>query len=345
MTSEQGIVRRILDRKLVLRRISVCLVAAFFVFLALLAPQRAQASTPYPDGSRRIVIIVPFSAGGSNDILARAIGQKLSDAWHLPVIIENHVGASGSLGAARAAQAAPDGYTLLILSSTYTINSAGMAQLPFDPKTSFAPVAMLGKGPMMLAASKTLPVHNAQELIALARAKPGMLNYGSAGVGSANQMTMELFKSLANLDIKHVPYRSGNAAVNDLIGGHLDMFVGSLPQMIAMARAGSATGIAVTGSQRATAIPELPTLAELGVPGYEFEQWWGIVVPAGTPRDIVETLNTEINHILTTPEIEAFMANEGAEPAPSTPQALGQHISLELQRWTELVQRAGLKEQ
>jgi tripartite-type tricarboxylate transporter receptor subunit TctC len=158
------------------------------------------------------------SAGGSNDIVSRAIGQKLREAWQLPVIVDNQVGASGSSGAARVARSAPDGYTLLILSSTYTINSAVMANLPFDPKASFASVAMLGKAPMMLAASKTLPARNAKELIALTCAKPGELNYGSAGVGSINHMAMELLKSLGGFDIKHVPYRAGNAAVNDLVG-------------------------------------------------------------------------------------------------------------------------------
>src|ERR1700722_7390156 len=152
----------------------------------------------YPDPSRRITLIVPFAAGGSNDILARAIGQKLSDAWRIPVIVENHVGARGALGGGQTPQGAHAGHTLLILSSTYTINCAVMPKLPFDPKTSFAPVAMLGKGAMMLAASKTLPVHNAKELIALARERPGELNYGSAGVGSVNQMAMELLKSIAN---------------------------------------------------------------------------------------------------------------------------------------------------
>ena len=267
------------------------------------------AQGQYPDQSRRITFIVPFSAGGSNDILARKVGQKLSDTWQIPVVVENHVGASGSLGAARAAQAAPDGYTLLILSSTYTINCAVMPSLPFDPKTSFAPVAMLGKGPMMLAASKTLPAHDAKGLIALARAKPGKLNYGSAGVGSVNQMAMELLKNLAGLDIKHVPYRSGNAAVNDLIGGHLDMFVGSLPQMIEMVRAGTATGIAVTSPKRAAAIPELPTLAESGVPGYELEQWWGIVVPASTPSLIVEQAQRRVQ------QNPRFAGNQGLHGA------------------------------
>jgi tripartite-type tricarboxylate transporter receptor subunit TctC len=302
-------------------------------------PSHAQ----YPDHSRRITLIVPFAAGGSNDILARAIGQKLSEAWKIPVIIENYVGASGSLGAARAAQAPPDGYTLLTLSSTYTINSAIMSKLPFDAKTSFAPVTMLGRGPMMLATSKGLPARDIKELIALARDRPGKLNYGSAGVGSVNHIAIELLKSLAHLDIKHLPYRSGNAAVNDLIGGHVDMFVGSLPQMIELVRSNHATGMAVTSPRRAPAIPELPTLAEVGLSGYQLEQWWGIVVPAGTPRAAIDELNAALKQLLATPEIVAFMAREGAEPAPSSPEEFGRHIDAELQRWSDLVVQAGLK--
>ncbi|HZP74614.1 MAG TPA: tripartite tricarboxylate transporter substrate binding protein [Pseudolabrys sp.] len=308
------------------------------------ATPHARAET-YPDTHRHITLIVPFSAGGSNDILGRAVAQKLGEAWKLPVVVENQVGASGAIGAARAARSAPDGYTLLILSSTYTINSAVMARLPYNPRTSFAPVAMLGKGPMMLAVRKDLPAKNAQELLALARAKPGTLNYGSAGVGSVNHMSMELLKSLAGLDIKHVPYRAGNEAVNDLIGGHLDMFVGSLPQMYAMVRGDQATGIAVTGPQRSPLAPEFPTLIEAGVKGYTLEQWWGIVAPAGTPRDIVDKLNAELNRIMASQDIKKFMANEGAEPVSSTPEAFGTHIINELDRWTALVEKAGLKVQ
>ncbi|HMJ40992.1 MAG TPA: tripartite tricarboxylate transporter substrate binding protein [Pseudolabrys sp.] len=309
--------------------------------LSLLAivpiPQRAWAQ--YPAHDKRITFVVPFSAGGSNDILARVIGQTLSNSWHIPVTIINQVGASGSLGAARVAKAEPDGYTLLMLSSTYTINSAVMTSLPFDPKTSFAAVSMLGKAPMMLAVSKRVPIENAKELIALARSKPGDLNYGSAGIGSVNHMSMELLKSMAGLDIKHVPYRAGNEAVNDMIGGHLDMFIGSLPQMMEVTRGGLATPIAVTGPQRSSIAPDLPTIAESGVPDYELEQWWGIVVPAGTPPDIIKTLNTEFNAILATPEVRAFMTREGAQPSPSTPEAFGAHLAAELKRWNELVQK------
>jgi tripartite-type tricarboxylate transporter receptor subunit TctC len=313
--------------------------AACLSLLAGSLPSHAQ----YPERTRRITLIVPFAAGGSNDILARAIGQKLGDAWKIPVIIENYVGASGSLGAARAAQAAPDGYTLLILSSTYTINSAITPKLPFDPKTSFAPVIMLGKGPMMLATSKRLAVRDIKELIALARSRPGKLNYGSAGVGSVNHIAIELLKSLAHLDIRHLPYRSGNAAVNDLIGGHVDMFVGSLPQMVELMRADHAMGMAVTSTRRVSALPELPTLAEAGVTGYELEQWWGIVVPARTPRTAIDELNASLHQLLATPDIVGFMAREGAEPAPSSPEDFGRHIDAELRRWSDLVVEAGLK--
>ena len=288
-------------------------------------------------------MVVPFAAGGSNDILARAIGQKLGDAWKIPVIIENFVGASGSLGASSSGTSAARRLPLLILSSTYTINSAIMSKLPFDAKTSFAAVTMLGRGPMMLATSKGLPVRDIRELIALARDRPGNLNYGSAGVGSVNHIAIELLKSLAHLDIKHLPYRSGNAAVNDLIGGHVDMFVGSLPQMIELVRADRATGMAVTSPRRVPAIPELPSLAEAGVKGHELEQWWGIVVPAGTPRAVIDDLNAALHQLLATPEIIAFMAREGAEPAPSSPEDFGRHIAAELQRWSDLVVQAGLK--
>jgi tripartite-type tricarboxylate transporter receptor subunit TctC len=190
------------------RRLATFLFALTASFVCGLSPGRAE----YPDPTRRFTFIVPFSAGGSNDILSRVIGQKLSEAWHIPVVIENQVGASGAIGTQRAAKSPPDGYTLLILSSTYTINAAVTARLPYDPKTAFAPVTMLGKAPMMLAVSKNVPAQNARDLIALARAKPGTLNYGSAGIGSVNHMAMELLKSLGSLKIEHAPYRTGNSS-------------------------------------------------------------------------------------------------------------------------------------
>jgi len=317
-------------------------VTSLLLTLAVLmwGPQE-RALAQYP--SKRITLVVPFGAGGSNDILARAIGQKLSERWRVPVVVENVAGASGSLGAARVAKSEPDGHTLLILSSTYTINSAVQPVLPYDANTSSSAVAMLGKAPMMLAVAKQLPAKTAPELLALVRAKPGGLNYGSAGLGSVNHMAMELLKSLAKLDIKHVPYRAGNVAVGDLVAGHLDMFIGSLPQMIELVRANTATGIAVTATERSHAVPDLPTLAESGVPAYELEQWWGIVVPAGTPAAVVGALNSELNLILNTDEIKTFMSREGAHPTPSSPEAFARHLVAELQRWNDVVKSNGIK--
>jgi tripartite-type tricarboxylate transporter receptor subunit TctC len=316
---------------------------AALAFLGVMVLGSAPTYAQYP--SKRITFIVPFAAGGSNDILARAIGQKLSEAWQVPVVVENQGGASGSIGTARVAKAEPDGHTILILSSTFTINAAVQPNLPFDPRTSFTGAGLLGKAPLMLAASKRLPATNTKELLALARAKPGALNYGSAGLGSVNHMAMELFKSLAGLDIKHLPYRAGNLAVNDLIGGHVDMFMGSMPQMIELVRAGTASGIAVTGKERSSAVPDLPTLAESGVPDYELEQWWGIVVPAGTPATVVQKLNSEINRILGSPEITAFMSREGAHVTPSRPEDLDTHLSAELQRWVDVVKTVGIRKE
>jgi tripartite-type tricarboxylate transporter receptor subunit TctC len=316
-------------------------VAWFSLLASALALLAAPAEAQYPN--KRIMFIVPFAAGGSNDILARAIGQKLSEAWQVPVIVENQGGASGSLGTARVAKAEPDGHTILILSSTFTINAAVQPNLPFDPHASFMGVAMLGKAPLMLAVSRRVPAANTKELLELARAKPGTLNYGSAGIGSVNHMAMELFKSVAGLDIKHLPYRAGNLAVNDLVGGHVDMFMGSMPQMIELVRAGTATAIGVTGTERSSAVPDLPTLAESGVPKYELEQWWGIVVPTGTPPAVVQKLNAEINRILNTPDITAFMNREGAHVTPSRPEDLDRHLTAELQRWVGIAKTVGLR--
>jgi len=321
-------------------RLSLALLFTLTGAPALLA---APAQAQYP--SKRIMFIVPFAAGGSNDILARAIGQKLSEAWQVPVVIENQGGASGSLGAARVAKAEPDGHTILILSSTFTINAAVQPNLPFDARTSFLGAAMLGKAPLVLAVSKRVPATSTKELLELARARPGALNYASAGIGSVNHMAMELFKSLADLDIKHLSYRAGNLAVNDLVGGHVDMFMGSMPQMIELVRAGTATGIGVTGTERSSTLPDLPTLAESGVPKYELEQWWGIVVPTGTPPAVVQKLNAEINRILNTPDIAAFMTREGAHATPSRPEDLDQHLSAELQRWVDIAKTIGLRKE
>jgi tripartite-type tricarboxylate transporter receptor subunit TctC len=298
------------------------------------------AYAKYPDTDRRITLIVPFAAGGSNDILAHEIAQRMSQDWRLPVIVMNVVGGSGAIGAERVARSQPDGYTILMVSSSYTINSAVTKTLPYDPDTSFKGVSLLGKAPMVLAISKSVPASNAAELLAYVRSHPGKLNYGAVGVGSVNTMAVELMKRLGKLDIMGAPYRAGNEAVNDLIGNHIDMFVGSFPQMISLTRAHTATAIAVTGSSRSGAEPELPTLAEAGIDGYELEQWWGIVVPANTPKAVVDALNGELNAVMKSPDVGAFMKSEGARATPSTPEAFDKHLHAELVRWRDLVRVA-----
>ena len=312
---------------------------ALAVVLSLGSPS-SQAFAKYPEPGRRITLVVPFSAGGSNDILARFIARKMSEDWRVPVVVTNVVGASGAIGSERVARSEPDGYTILMLSSSFTINAAVTDKLPYDPNTSFAAVALLGKAPMMLAVTKTIPASNAADVFAYVRANPGKLNYGSPGVGSINSMAMELLKQLGNFDIKAAPYRSGNEAVNDLIGGHLDMFIGSLPQMMSLARAQAATAVAVTGPRRSEVAPELPTVDEAGIKGYEIEQWWGIVVPAKTPDDVVDALNAELNAVMKSDDVKVFMQQEGARATPSTPAAFDAHLHGDLSRWRSLIRDA-----
>jgi tripartite-type tricarboxylate transporter receptor subunit TctC len=312
---------------------------ALALVLLLGMPSR-EAFAKYPEPGRRITLVVPFSAGGSNDILARFVARKMSEDWHVPVVVMNVVGASGAIGSERVARSEPDGYTILMLSSSFTINSAVMDKLPYDPDTSFGAVALLGKAPMMLAVTKAIPASNAADVFAYIRANPGKLNYGSPGVGSINNMAMELLKQLGKFDIKAAPYRSGNESVNDLLGGHLDMFIGSLPQMMPLTRAQAATAVAVTGPKRTEIAPELPTLAEAGISGYELEQWWGIVVPAKTPEDVIDALNAELNAIMNSNDVKTFMQQEGARATPSTPAAFDKHLHDELARWRDLIRHA-----
>ncbi len=257
--------------------------------------------------------MVPFAAGGSNDIVARAIGKKLGEAWGQTVIIDNRAGAGGVIGAAFVAGSAPDGHTLLLVSSTYTINPAVKASMPFDTLKAFEPVAFVASSPLLMASANKLPVKSAQELIALAKEKPGSINYASAGPGSINQIAAELFASAAGVKIVHVPYKGGSLAVNDLVGGHVDLYISSMPQILQIAKTGQARPLAVTGLKRSPSLPDVPTLDEIGLKGYEASSWWGIVAPAGTPADIVGKLNAEINKALGSDEMKRFLEGEGAE--------------------------------
>jgi tripartite-type tricarboxylate transporter receptor subunit TctC len=294
----------------------------------------------YP--AKAITIIVPFAPGGSNDIVARAIGQKLNEDWGQPVVVDNRPGAGGVIGSEFVARAAPDGYTLLLVSSTFTINPAVKTNLPFDVAKDFVPVARIGQSPLLLAASNSFPANSVSELIALAKAKPGSINYASAGPGSINQIAAELLALSSGIKLTHVPYRGGALAINDLVGGHVDVYVSSMPQILQIVRNGQAKALAVTSTQRSPSLPDTPTMREAGVRDYEASSWWGIVAPAGTPPDIVEALNNEINKALSTEQMIKFLTSEGAEAMPGTPRQFGELIASEIARWRKVAHDADI---
>ena len=310
------------------------------VVLAL-ACTAAIAQTAFP--SKPIQFIVPYPPGGSNDIFARAIGKRLAETLGKPVIVDNRSGAGGSVGAGLAAKAASDGHTVVIVSSSFTTNAAIQTGLPFDPVKSFTPVALVGKGPMILAVAAAVPAKSPEELFALARSKPGKLNYASSGPGSINQFATELLKDAAGIDLAHVPYKGMGPAVNDLIGGHVDVLIASVPSMMQQVRSGKVKGLGVTTLKPSAAAPGLPALADSGARGYDVELWWGVLAPAGVPKDVVAKLNAEINQTLATAEMKEFLVREGAEPAPMTPDQFGALIRADIQRWQRVAKAAGIQ--
>ena len=307
---------------------------------ALLLASTAGHAQTYP--SRQITLIIPFVAGGSNDLVGRAIGKKLADAWGQPVIVENRGGAGGMIGTAAVAAAAPDGYTLLLVSPTFTINPAIKKNMPFDTVKDFTPVAFIARAPLLVTTSTKLPVESARELFALARSRPGQITYASAGLGSINQISTELIAFSAGVRFMHVPYKGGAPALNDLVGGHVDIFVSSIPQALQLVRSGQVKTLAVTSTRRTALLPDVPTLAESGISVFDLGTWWGIAGPAGMPANVVDALNAEIGKMLTSAELSTFLRNEGAEAEPMTPQQFGNMMRLETERWTKVAHEASI---
>jgi tripartite-type tricarboxylate transporter receptor subunit TctC len=300
----------------------------------------ATAADVYP--TKPVRLIVPFPPGGSNDIVGRMIGAQLGERLGKQVIIDNRAGAGGTLGTEIAAKAPPDGYTLLMISAAYAFNSA-LYKLPYDPAKAFVPVAMLGTGPNVLAVFPGLPVDSVKELIALAKAKPGQLNYAAAGVGSFMHLSSELFKMMAGVDIVGVQFKGGGPATIDVIAGHTQVTLGSLVQALPHIRAGKLKVLAVGGSKRSSVLPEVPTMAEAGVPGYESHNWWGLVAPAGTPPAVVDRLHKELSVILTSAETQKRLAAEGAEALQMSPAEFGAFIAAETVKWARVVKEANIR--
>jgi tripartite-type tricarboxylate transporter receptor subunit TctC len=300
----------------------------------------AAAADVYP--TKPVRLIVPFPPGGSNDIVGRMIGAQLGERLGKQVIIDNRAGAGGTLGTEIAAKSAPDGYTVLMISAAYAFNSA-LYKLPYDQATAFVPVSMLGTGPNVLAVFPGLPVGSLKELIALAKSKPGQLNYAAAGVGSFQHLASELFKMTAGLDIVGVQFKGGAPATIDVVAGHTQISLGSLIQALPHIRSGKLKPLAVSGAKRTSALPEVPTMAEAGLPGYEAYNWWGLVAPAGTPPAVVERLHKELAVILTSDETKKRLAAEGAEAVQMSPAEFGTFVANETVKWARVVKEANIK--
>jgi tripartite-type tricarboxylate transporter receptor subunit TctC len=303
---------------------------------------RAQA---YP--AKPIRLIVPFTPGGSSDILGRAVGQEIAKTLGQPVVIDNVPGAGGSIGAERGAKAAADGYTLFMGHiGTLAVNPSLYPKLPYDPVKDFAPVALVARVPNVLVVHPSVQAKTLAELVELARKEPGRIAYGSGGNGSAAHTTMEYLKLVTKSSFLHIPYRGTAPSVTDLLAGQVQVLFTGIPALLPHIKAGKMRALAVSSPQRLKTLPDVPTVAESGVAGtkgFEADQWYGLVAPAGTPPEIVRLLNTHVNKALASPEVATRLAGEGAEPMPDTPQAYGNLIAAEIKRWAPVIKAGGIK--
>jgi len=295
---------------------------------------------------RPLRLVMPFPAGSSTDIIARIVAQKLSHRLGQQIVIENRAGASGNIGADAVAKAAPDGYTIgIATASTHAVAASLSPNLPYDPIRDFAPVAMIGSQPYVLVLHPALPAHNLAELIALAKAKPGTLNYGSAGVASLAHLATELFASMAGVNIVHVPYKSSSQSMTDMITGRLDMQFATIAPSLPNIRAGQLRALVTSGKTRVAALPELPTVAEAGIAGYEAALWVSFVVPSDTPPKIIGRLNREVNDVLESSDGTEALVAQGMAPEPGPPEALTERIRGDIEKWRGVAARAGIRPQ
>jgi tripartite-type tricarboxylate transporter receptor subunit TctC len=309
---------------------------AFAILLSLTTMAVAQQ---YP--TKPIRLIIPFPPGGTNDVMGRLIATQLGERLGRQVIPDNRGGAGAIIGTEIAANAPKDGYTILIISLTHTV-SPWLRKVPYDPIKSFSPVAMLGAGPNVIVVHPSFPVHSIKELIALAKKQPGHLPYASSGIGTYTHLGAEMFKLQAGINLLHVPFRGGGPATIDVVAGHTKIMFSNLLTAIPHIRAGRLRAIAVGGAKRTPVLPDVPTVAEAGLPGYEPANWWGIVAPAGTPPAIVERLHREISTILDSPALQRQLSSDGAEVVHMSSAAFGEFIVKELAKWGRVVKQGGI---
>jgi tripartite-type tricarboxylate transporter receptor subunit TctC len=317
-----------------------------FALLALLtallvAPVPQASAQDYP--TRIVHIIAPYGPGGPADVFSRILAQKLSDTLKQGFVVENRPGASTMIGTDAVAKAAPDGYTLLIISQTHATNESLVANKPFQLMRDFAPVSPIYAGDLVMVVHKSVPVKTLKDFIALAKAKPGAMNYASSGTGSQYHLTGELFKTMSGTDIVHVPYKGSTGARNDILGGQVQMMFDTIATMGPSVEAGLVRALGTTGEERSPILPDVPTISEAGVPGFQASGWVGIMAPAATPKPIVERLNAEIGKILNSTEIKESWAKQGVTPLSMTAPEFGAFITAEIDKWAKVAQTAGVK--
>ena len=316
--------------------------AALFTLAALLAPAGARAADAYP--AKPIRMVVTFPAGGPSDVIIRIIGQRVNDLHGVPIIADNRGGAGGIVGTEIVARAAPDGYTLLVgTAGGMTINPNLHAKLTYDPFRDFTPVAMLVLNPQVLVVHPSLAARNIKEFVALAKAKPGQINFASAGAGTATHLGLELLKLTAGINVTHVPYKGGAPALTDLIAGQVQALFVSIPSVLPHVHAGRLRAIAVSTLKRSASAPDVPTVAESGYPGFEYSNWNALFAPAGTPGARVKRMNDIIAKILSEPDVAKKLSAQGADPAPGTPDDLARYMKADDARWKKVIRSAGLR--
>lgn len=310
--------------------------------VAILASLAAQAATTYP--ARPIRIIVAYTPAGTTDILARAVGQKMTEAWGQTVLVDNRPGANGNIGTEITANATPDGYTIVMgTAATHSINNTLYPKLKWDAVKNFAPISLVARVPNILVVNNSVPAKSVRELIAWGKANPGKLNHGSPGLGSTGHLSAELFKSSTGLNMTHVPYKGSAPTLADLSAGQIQVVIDNMPPYLPHVQSGKIRGLAVTTAQRSAAAPDLPTMQEAGVAGYEAGSWFGLLAPAGSPRDVVARLSAETARILRLPDVKARLSALGAEPVGGTPEEFAAFIRSEQAKWRQVIRQADIR--
>ena len=321
---------------------SLKLLAALWLTAAVAGLPQISRAADYPD--RPITLIVPFPPGGSTTVMARNVADKMSAALGQSIVVENRAGAGGTLGTRVAAKATPDGYTILLsCTGTFSIAPTAYANVGYDPRKDFAPIGLIGAAPNLLLVTPSLPVHSIADLIKYAKAQTSPMQYGSPGVGTVNHLAGEMLGNAIGAPLLHIPYKGNGPALGDLIGGHIPMMFMPIPASIGNVKAGTLRALAISSAKRSKVLPDLPTLAEAGLPGFEVALRYGLAAPAGTPRPVIERLNKELNAALASEEVQKRLESEGAEALPGSPEAYAGDIDREEKKWGALVRQLNLK--